>query len=115
LLLVAHAACAAHLAPRTLRLFPNPGQPWFSHANTGPGVLQTIESTREADMTMVQPNDEEVAAEEDQDEFAGALSGSHHRSQVQGSVLLVGVSAAGRDVFPNPGEAQATITLDHAA
>lgn len=37
-------------------------------------LLQTIENTREADVTMVQPDDEEVAAEEDQDEFAGGAA-----------------------------------------
>lgn len=31
---------------------------------------KTIENTREADETMVQPDDEEVAADEEQDEFA---------------------------------------------
>jgi hypothetical protein len=33
--------------------------------------LQTIENTREADVTMVAPGDEEVALDEADDEFAG--------------------------------------------
>ena len=34
-------------------------------------IFQTIENTREADETMVQPDDEEVIADETLDEFAG--------------------------------------------
>jgi hypothetical protein len=34
-------------------------------------ILQTIENTREADVTMVAPGDEEVALDEADDEFAG--------------------------------------------
>lgn len=36
-----------------------------------PACLQTIENTREADVTMVAPGDEEVALDEADDEFAG--------------------------------------------
>jgi len=46
--------------------------------------LQTIENTREADVTMVQPDDEEVAAEEDQDEFAGAGASMEYEKGVLG-------------------------------
>ncbi|GAB4823717.1 hypothetical protein N2152v2_010763 [Parachlorella kessleri] len=46
-------------------------------------VPKTIENTREADVTMVQPDDEEVAAEEDQDEFA-----EHFKSVRPPKVLL---------------------------
>jgi hypothetical protein len=40
------------------------------HTST-PYLPQTLENTREADVTMVMAGDEEVAAEEEQDEFAG--------------------------------------------
>ncbi len=36
-------------------------------------TLQTLENTREKDVTMVQPDDEEVLADEEQDEFAGEV------------------------------------------
>ena len=47
--------------------------------------LQTIENTREKDETLVQPEDEEVIADEAEDEFAGLhcniqnLASLHHK------------------------------------
>ncbi len=35
--------------------------------------MQTIENTRERDVTMIAPEDAEVEADDDQDEFASAL------------------------------------------
>lgn len=49
--------------------------PWHSVQRPPPRAApQTIENTREKDETMVQADDEEVAADEEQDEFAGAGS-----------------------------------------
>ena len=52
------------------------------HPPSFPGV-QTIENTRERDETVVQPDDEEVAADEEQDEFA-----AHFARQRPPHVLL---------------------------
>jgi hypothetical protein len=46
---------------------------------------QTIENTREKDETMVQADDEEVAVDEEQDEFAGRWKLPGHRGMVGGS------------------------------
>lgn len=44
-------------------------------------LQKTIENTREKDETMVQPDDEEVAADEDEDEFAEHFRNGKQASQ----------------------------------
>lgn len=46
------------------------------------GLAQTIENTREPDVTAVNPDDEEVAADEDEDEFAGGAPAATARARV---------------------------------
>ena len=49
--------------------------------------LQTIENTREKDETMVTANDEEVAADEEQDEFSGVSPPTYREMRFHMSTL----------------------------
>lgn len=53
-----------------LLLLLTPSQP-FTHCLAVVRPTQTLENTREADVTMVSAGDEEVALDEADDEFAG--------------------------------------------
>ncbi len=63
-------------------------------------VPRTIENTREKDETMVQPDDEEVIADEQQDEFAGARCswplGQQHTQHGRDTWVLILLAAAVR-------------------
>ena len=51
-----------------------------SDLHPGGRLLQTIENTREADVTMIAPEDAEVEADDAQDEFASACDLYPHRT-----------------------------------
>ncbi len=59
-------------ASQMLLAGPAPVRPHTHGCGGNPFSAQTLENTREADDTMVAPDDDEVMADENDDEFAGA-------------------------------------------